>query len=148
MAYMDRLSHVLNSEHSLLITCGYAFGDEHINSILFTAIDNRHTANVIVLNFTNLTEHHELVIEAMKRRNLTLIAPNGGVISGHWGGWKLTQPVDNKTHSFMDIAFDSNAEPEDEGSPAACSNDLNGEMRIGDFNWFCRFLTVMGVGVL
>jgi hypothetical protein len=44
----------------------------------------------------------------------------------------------------MDTAFDSNALPEDEGSPAAKAADLEGSMRLGDFNWFCRFLKEMG----
>lgn len=144
MAYMDRLSRTLNSEHSLLITCGYSFGDEHINAVLYGALDNRNTANVIALQFQDLKESDGVVDMAIRRSNLTAIGPNGGVISGVWGLWQLTQPVDNKTCSFMDIGFDSNALPEDEGSPAAATADLNGRMRLGDFNWFCRFLNAMG----
>jgi hypothetical protein len=144
VAYMDRLSRVLNSEHALLITSGYSFGDEHINSILYGALDSRSTANIIALQFQDLKEHDDVVDAAIRRSNLTVIGPNGGVISGIWGIWKLTQPVDNKTCSFMDTGFDSNALPEDEGSPAAASADSKGRMRLGDFNWFCRFLNEMG----
>ena len=85
--------------------------------------------------FSSGTFAHDLVVSP---------GPNGGVISGTWGLWRLTQPVDNKTHLFMDSGFDSNALPEDEGSPAASSGDLKGRMRLGDFNWFCRFLKEMG----
>jgi hypothetical protein len=147
VGYMDRLSRILNSEHALLITCGYSFGDEHINAILFGALDNRSTANIIALQFQNLNEEDELVKAAVQRSNLTIIGPNGGVISGMWGLWQLSQPVDNKTCSFMDTAFDSNGLPEDKGSPAVVSADLMGRMRIGDFNWFCRFLNSMGADV-
>ncbi len=146
VAYMDRLSRILNMEHALLITSGYSFGDDHVNAILFGALDNRNTANIIALQFRDLQETDELVKAAVQRTNLTVIAPNGGVISGVWGLWQLTQPVDNKTCSFMDAGFDSNALPEDEGSPAAAPADLGGRMRVGDFNWFCRFLNAMGVG--
>ena len=144
MAYMDRLSRILNSEHSLLITCGYSFGDDHINAILYGALDSRNTVNIIALQFQDLNEGDKLFDVAIRRTNLTVIAPNGGVISGSWGLWQLTQPVDNKTSSFMDSGFDSNALPEDEGSPAAASADLKGRVRLGDFNWFCRFLREMG----
>lgn len=144
MAYMDRLSRILNSEHALLIACGYSFSDEHINALLYGALDNRKTANIIALQFQNLTTTDKLIDAAVRRSNLTVIGPNGGVISGTWGVWQLTQPVDNKTHSFMDSGFDSNALPEDEGSPASSSVDLKGRMRLGDFNWFCRFLREMG----
>jgi len=144
VAYMDRLSRILNSEYALLITCGYSFGDEHINAILYGALDNRNTGNIIALQFHDLKETDGVISAAVRRSNLTVIGPNGGVISGVWGLWQLTQPVDNKTRSFMDIGFDSNALPEDRGSPAVASADLQGRMRLGDFNWFCRFLKEMG----
>jgi hypothetical protein len=144
MSYMDRLSRVLNSEHALLITCGFSFGDEHINALLYGGLDNRNTANIIALWYEDLKETDKIIEAAVQRSNLTVIGPNGGVISGTWGLWRLTQPVDNKTHLFMDSGFDSNALPEDEGSPAASSGDLKGRMRLGDFNWFCRFLKEMG----
>lgn len=143
VAYMDRLSRILNSEHALLVAVGCGFRDEHINSMLFGALDNRGTANVIALQFDKLQESDEIVQAALRLSNLTVIGPNEGVISGVRGSWRLTQPVDNKTCSFMDAGFDSNALPEDEGSPAAETEDLRGRMRLGDFNWFGRFLDAM-----
>jgi len=147
MAYMDRLSRMLSAQHALLITCGYSFGDEHINAILYGALDNCNTANIISLQFGDLKETDELVKAAIHRPNLTVIGPNGAVISGVLGTWQLSEPVDAKTSSFMDAAFDSNALPEDEGSPAAASADLKGTMRLGDFNWLCQFLKAMGPGI-
>lgn len=147
IGYIDRLARILNSDHALLITCGYSFGDEHITAILYGSLDNRNTANIIALQFSDLKEEDKLVKAAVQRSNLTVIGPNGGVISGMWGLWQLSQPVDNKTCSFMDTAFDSNALPEDKGSPAVASEDLMGRMRLGDFNWFCRFLNSMGANV-
>jgi hypothetical protein len=130
-----------------LIISGYSFGDEHIQAILYGALDNRSTANIIALQFHDLQENDTLIDAAVQRSNLTVIGPNGGVIAGVWGLWQLTQPVDNKTWSFMDSGFDSNAQPEDEGSPAAASADLGGRMRLGDFNWFCDLLNRMGPGI-
>ena len=144
LAYMDRLVRILNSEHALLVTCGYSFRDEHINDILYSALDTRNTANIIALQFDAFDPDDDLSRSAVKRANLTVIAPNGGVISGIVGRWQLTQPVDNKTSPFMDLAFDSDALPEEEGSPAAVAADLTGKMRLGDFNWFCQFLDAMG----
>jgi hypothetical protein len=140
---MDRLSRILNSEHALVITCGYSFGDEHINSILYGMLDSRRTANIIALQHSDLEETSRLSRDAMRRSNLSVIGRNGGVISGRWGVWHLTQPVDNKTASFMDIAFDSDAVPGEEQSPAPASATLQGRMRLGDFNWLCRFLRAM-----
>jgi hypothetical protein len=147
VAYMERLGAVLNSDHSLLITCGYSFGDEHINAILYEALENCNTANIVALQYADLLETDDLVKAAMRQSNFTVIGPNGGVISGVWGSWQLSEPVDNTTCSFLDSAFDSNALPEDSGSPAAIGNDLKGKVRLGDFNWFCRFLSEMGPDV-
>lgn len=147
MAYIDRLSRLAKSEHALLIVCGYSFGDQHINEILYRALDTRNTACVIALQFEDLAESNPLVQAALSRSNLSVIGPNGGVIARTWGGWQLTQPVDKKTHAFMDTAFDSNARPEDDGSPAATTTDLQGRMRLADFNWFCRFLDEMGATI-
>ncbi|WP_041286707.1 SIR2 family protein [Desulfomonile tiedjei] len=144
IAYIDRLSRILNAEHALLITCGYSFGDEHINAVLYGALDNRPTANIIALQFQELKEKDDLVREALRRPNLSVVGPNAAVISANWGHWQLTQPVDRKTCAFMDMGFDSNAMPEDGGSPANRTDDLTGKMRLGDFNWFCRFLKAMG----
>lgn len=140
MAYMDRLSRVLNSDYSLLVTCGYSFGDEHINAILYGALDSRNTANVIALVFGDLKETDHIVDAARRRQNLTVLGRNGGVISGIWGLWKLTKSVDEKTCAFIDPAFDSDAVPGD----AASQDCLTGSMRLGDFNWFGRFIGAMG----
>lgn len=145
VAYMDRLSRVLNHEHSLLVTCGYSFSDAHINAIIYGALDARRTANVVALSYGGLSEEAPLVQFAKRRPNLTVIGGNGGAISGTWGHWKLTKPIDATTHSFMDLAFDSSASPE-VAQPGVTPGGLDGRMRLGDFNWLARFLDDMGGG--
>lgn len=143
-SFMDRLARVLRREHALMIASGYGFGDEHINAVIYGALDNNPTTNVIALWFEELNEHSSLVKEAKRRSNLTIVGPNAGVLSGKFAKWQLIQPVDRKTHAYLDTAFDSNAHPDDASSPAAVTEDLGGRMRLGDFNWYCRFLSEMG----
>jgi len=143
-SFMDRLARVLRATHALLITCGYGFRDEHVNAALYGALDSNPTANIIACWFEDLNEADDLVKQAQRSSNLYVIGPNAGVCSGEWGEWRLNRPVDNKTHAFLDTAFDSNAYPEDSPSAAAATDDLRGKMRLGDFNWFCRFLSEMG----
>ena len=147
VAYMDRLSRLLNSDHALLIACGYSFRDDHINAVLYGALDSRKTANIVALQFSDLKEDDGVAKVAARHSNLTVIGPNAGIISGRWGLWQLIRPVENKTASFMDLAFDSNASLEDQVSPAAASDNLRGRMRLGDFNYFCRFLNAMGIDI-
>lgn len=143
-ALLDRLGRVLNREHSLLITCGFSFSDEHINSLLFSVLDNRPTATVISLQHGELSQDTPLAEWALARTNLEVIGPNAAVISGRWGTWRLLNAVDNSTSAFMDLAFDSNACEEIEGGEIASDVDIRfGKMRLGDFNWFCQFLNTM-----
>jgi len=143
-ALLDRLGQALDREHSLLITCGFSFSDEHINSLIFSVLDNQPTANVISLQHGELSQDTPLVKWALSRTNLKVIGPNAGVIYGRWGTWHLLNPVDNSTSSFMDLAFDSNAWEETEGGEVDPNADVrNGQMRLGDFNWFCQFLNTM-----
>jgi hypothetical protein len=95
-----------------------------------------------------------LVDLAKHNKNLTLIGPNAGVIGGNWGTWRLLHPVNDQTHSFMDLAFDSNAaNPGAEGiqghslETESTSNTENsvclGKMQLGNFIYFCKFLNTM-----
>jgi len=143
-ALLDRLGRVLNQEHSLLITCGFSFSDEHINSLIFGVLDNRPTANVISLQYAELSQDTPLVKWALARTNLQVIGRNAAVISGRWGTWRLLNPVDNSTSAFMDLAFDSDAWEEAENGEVDPNLGIRlGKMRLGDFNWFCQFLNTM-----
>jgi len=135
-AMLDRLSKALNKDHSLLITCGYSFGDQHINSVIFSALENRPTAHVISLQYQDIND--DLIRWAKKRFNLTVLGANAAIVGGELGTWKLSRAVDAKTCGFMDVAFDSNASIDDSDD-----NFLMGKLRLGDFNWFCEFLVAM-----
>ena len=141
-ALMDRLGQVLSRDHALLITCGYGFGDEHINALIFSVLDNRRTSNVIALRFGELSLEDPLVKWSKERINFMVLGGNAGVIGGRWGTWRLLNPVDVQTHSFMDIAFDSDACKPD-STNAGLEEARAGKVRLVDFNWFCKFLNTM-----
>lgn len=153
VAMIDRLSRILNREYSLLITCGYSFNDEHINSIILSILDNSPTSNVISLQFGELSPDDKLVKWAEQKKNLTIIGKNAGVLGGRYGKWRLTTAVDGSTCLFMDMAFDSNAlippEIQEPGATAQVvertdiEDPYTGNMRLGDFTWFCKFLNTM-----
>ena len=137
-AIIDRFSKALNQNNSLLITCGYSFGDQHLNSIIYTALDTKQTSNVVCLRFGEITPDDELVGIAQEKPNLTVVAQNGGVISGKWGSWKLLQPLSPKTDSFMRFVFKN--DPPGEGQE---DTPLTGQVLLGDFNSFCGLLQTM-----
>ena len=136
-ALMDHFTNTLNHDGSVLLTCGYSFSDQHINSIIFDALDNNPLSHVFSLQYGNLNIDDDLIKEAIDRPNLIVLCRNSAVIRGQWGEWKLESPIDQKTYSFMDYAFDSDAVPEED------QLSLTGELRLGEFYYFCKFLSCM-----
>ena len=137
VSLLNRLGKILDQEDSLLITCGFSFSDEHINSVILTSLEGSLRSHVISLQFGELSEASPIVKYALQRKNLLVLARNGAVIRSEWAFWKLLQPVDNASSAFMDVAFDSKAAVD------SADDGLEGGMRLGDFNRFCRFLLTM-----
>jgi hypothetical protein len=132
-AFMDRLSRFLDQDDALLVTCGFSFGDEHINNLIFSAIENRTRTHVYSLQFEEIIEGHDLLRRSQKQRNLIVICPKVGIIGGRRAEWRLEQPA-----PFVEMVFEADADP---GTGA---QQKTGQMRIGDFRKFCAFLQSMG----
>ncbi len=137
LALLTRLRTVLNRDDALLVTSGYSFSDQHINSVIFSALDTRPRSHVVALIYGELSATAQLASEAGRRKNLLVLGRNAAVISGQWGQWRLRDAVDDPTAPFMDLAFDSDAIPAPE-TPA-----VTGHFRLGDFVWLAKFLAAM-----
>jgi hypothetical protein len=134
-AILDRLHRVLTvRDDTVLVTVGYSFGDQHINEVIFDALEARDRLHAFVLTFSELPDEHELMRRARARSNLLVYGPGGAVVGGLQAPWELLEPVDDRTAALLDIPFDSHGEPE----PGKTS--LTGKFRLGDFKWFCAFL--------
>jgi hypothetical protein len=133
-AMIERFGRVLHQRESLLVTCGYSFRDEHIDSIIFDSLDRSPLTHVVALKHGPLDENHQLAVLAKEHPNLLVLAKNAACIGRRYGEWKLSKPVDDKTSSFMDIAFDST--PSTGGVPTAM-------LALGDFKRFARLLAGM-----
>jgi hypothetical protein len=136
-AILDRLDQFLSHRDALIISCGFSFSDDHINDVVFRALDRSNRAHLVSLQYSELPNDHVLVKRAVSNKNIRILGPETGVISGFRAPWKLGSPVSKGTAHFLDIGFDTRAaiiDPEDA---------LRGSMRLGDFNWFARFLEEM-----
>ena len=51
LALIDHLSDFLKKDPALLITCGYSFNDEHLNSSLLNALKSNPSSTIIALLF-------------------------------------------------------------------------------------------------
>jgi hypothetical protein len=141
VAMLERLQRVLvEREDGILITLGYSFGDEHINSLIFDALDVRERLHVFSLQFDDPLPEHDLIVRARSRKNLIVYGRKRAVVGGVDGEWRLHEQVDQRLASLMDIPFDSDAGDPDDDDPV-----LTGAFRLGDFKWFARFLdTIAG----
>jgi len=132
-AFIDRLGRFLDQDDALLITSGFSFGDEHINNVIFSAIENRPRTHVYSFQFEELADDHDLIRRGLTQLNLIIIGPKTGMIGGRRAQWRLNEPA-----PFIDIAFKLSPKTKADPQPK------KGQMKLGNFVHFCEFLRSMG----
>lgn len=132
-AFTDRLSRFLEQDDALLVVAGFNFTDEHINNLIFGALENRPRTHVYALQFDEPPEQSDLAKRAFERPNMLVVGPKSGIIGGRRAPWA---PVANP--SLMDGLFEI-----EEEAPPAGESAKSGQMKIGDFARFCDFLESM-----
>jgi hypothetical protein len=135
VAILEHLRHVLDRDtETLLVTAGYSFGDEHINEVIFDALDARDRTHLAALQFKELGDEHDLIKTAKRRHNVIVYGPETAVVRGRRAEWRLNEEVSDRTKHLLDIPFDSDAEPDKD------KVSLTGHMRLGDFVVLTQFL--------
>src|SRR6185312_16146243 len=125
-AFTDRLSRFLEQDDALLVVAGFSFGDEHINNLIFGALENRARTHVYALQFDEPTDESVLVKRAAQRSNLMVIGPKTGIVGGRRGKWNPAEAP-----AFMDGVFELKLQASaGAGTP---EQSKVGEMKIGDF---------------
>jgi hypothetical protein len=159
MALMDRLNNYLKEPDTVLITCGYAFGDQHINERIFTALNTNTKAHVIALYYDviwkeekkdgyALTAHSDLTKFAKDNRKLSVYGYRNAVIGGHYGKWKLKREPGKEDTININLYFDEDA-PISKGDPKKKEKKGEeewtgeGELILPDFSKFVAFLQSM-----
>ena len=140
-AFTDRLSRFLEQDDALLIVAGFSFGDEHINNLIFGALENRPRTHVYALQFEELPEDNDVVKRSYQRSNMIVVGPETGIIGGRRAAWA---PVESPTS--MDIAFELKANEAESVDGPDNVEVKSGLMKIGDFSSFCDFLESMIAG--
>ena len=87
LAMMDRLRAFLKQPSAALVISGYSFRDEHINEVIVQGLQATQTAVAFALLFDELDKYPKAVKLASQRTNLTLLAPDGAVVSGQERKW-------------------------------------------------------------
>ena len=142
-AFMDRLARFLELDDALLIVSGFGFGDEHINNVIFGALENRPRTHVYALQYGEQGDDDDLAKRSYQRRNTIVVGPDTGIIGGRRARWGLAEG-----HTFVEAAFEVTTKQQESqgGSNAAGTQMDSGRMKIGDFACFCDFLASMTSG--
>lgn len=90
LTLLDRLRRVMEQDDTLLITSGYSFSDEHINSVVLEALGARPRTHLVSLQFEDIKEDTDLDRVARSLKNVIVIGPTAGIIGGRRVAWKVS----------------------------------------------------------
>ena len=121
IAYFDRLKNYLNRGEVVFIICGYSFGDEHINEIIFNALRNNSKLYVTVFCFDD-KQVESMEANASSFLNLCVAGPTKVIANGMTNEWFYDNLADQDTGDGM------------------YWNKENTRFLLGDFNALIDFL--------
>jgi hypothetical protein len=111
--------------------CGYSFSDDHINAIIFDALEAKQRPHVVALQYADPEEGAVLAERAGRYLNLMVLGPRVAHIGGRRGTWRLEE-----RHGVSQIEQAFQLDPVEEGADP----DGQGALLLGDFACFAQFL--------
>ncbi len=137
VALISRLAKAMAMDSAVLVTVGYSWNDEHINSCIIEGLEEQNANGAIALMYEELSQVPHLVKLAKRLPNLLVAGPRSAVLGGHEGPWEMREPASPTKATLVDAWFDSDAVPPDapDGTP------VGGQLRLGDFNNFASFVS-------
>jgi len=158
-ALMDRMTNFLKQQDSILIVCGYSFGDEHINERILTALKSTSTSHVYVMYYDiirsngkkigyELTEDSKITKIAKENSKMSVFGCRSAVIGSQFGEWKLKREPDKEDTPNITLYFDEDAYTDENESKNNVQKGTEiwtgtGELTIPDFSKFILFLQSM-----
>lgn len=151
----DRLTNFLKQPDTILITCGYSFGDEHINERITTALKFNISAHVYVLNYDILwdagrkkysfKDDSAICLMAKHNSKISVFSSRAAVVGAQYGKWKLKKEPDKEDTIQINSYFDEDAHTcEQDGIKEEKRNEEiwtgEGELTIIDFAKFVEFI--------
>lgn len=134
ISFMDRLGNFLKADDGVLFMCGYSFGDQHINDMLFNGLAKTKTSHAIAFCFDELTEGSEIVTLAKTQPNISIYGRRNAIIGGRFGRWKLNTTPTREDSVQIDTYFDEDAVEPDKHWEGW------GDLKLVDFASFVEFL--------
>jgi len=132
LAMLDKLKAFLANGQAVLITCGYSFGDQHLNEVILQGLSGNPTAVCFGLLYGDRANSPEGVRKARKHSNLSLLAADGAVLGTVERDWRSDEKKDHPLHG---IAVKTGEMGSRTNAPAERCKFL-----LGDFLSFGEFL--------
>jgi len=109
ISLIDRLNNFLRLDDSILITCGYSFGDEHINERIISALNTNTTSHVYALFYGEPSESTNIYKMAMENSKISVYSFRTAIIGCKLGEWHMkTEPSKEDTPN-VNLYFDEDA---------------------------------------
>lgn len=148
---LDRLSNFIKQDDTILITCGYSWGDEHINSRIISALKTNTTSHVIGLLFDKydkITSDSSIVKIGVENSKISLYGSRNAVIGCQFGEWVLKSEPTKEDTININLYFDEDApeNPEIELNKETVGGEIwtgKGEFILPDFGKLTKFLNKM-----
>ena len=137
-SFTDRLSRFLETDDALLVVCGFGFGDQHINNLIFEALENRPRTHVYALQYVDPDQDADLTKRAYQLHNLIVVGPDSGIIGGRHAEWGVPKGQADVLGMYESIASQQEAEADN-----SVNLMTSVRMRVCDFARFCHFLDSM-----
>ena len=109
---LDRLSNFLKQEDTILITCGYSWGDEHINSRLISALKtntNSHVIGLIYDKYAPIDNKSKLTKIGLDNPKISIYASKSAIIGRKYGDWVLKSESSKDETPSLNLYFDEDA---------------------------------------
>lgn len=130
-ALMDRLTKSLDRDDAILFVSGYSWGDDHINALIFDALEAKKRPHVVALQYDDPDPTSVLVERAKRYLNLIVLGPRAAYIGGRYGEWKLDE-LRNAPQIENAFLVDPTV-----GTTVQTGH---GTLRLGDFAEWAKFL--------
>ena len=131
-AMLDRLRVFLRSDQCVLLTCGYCFGDEHINAYIGQGLSGNSNAACLGMIFGDRNDAPQAVELGKRHANLSVLAADGGIVGTLDRNWDTEV---KETNLAYPIAVSKNVPQWRSKAPADQCKWL-----LGDFEALGRFL--------
>jgi hypothetical protein len=130
-ALFDHLRNFLITPDTLLLSCGFSYGDAHITAVIDESLAANPASSVFAFQYESLAKEVNACMLAGKRPNMSVFARDGAMINCISAPWVLGKVPTDDWESIRKTYWGKNI-----------YNEKEEEFLLGDFALFTRFIAL------